>query len=116
MKIGGMQPYFLPYIGYWQHMNSVDKFIVDGDLQFIKASWINRNRILLNVKDFFITIPLKSCSHRSDIRERFISDQYFDKDVCKFLRTISVAYGKAPYFNEAMPIIEKCFLFQEKNL
>ncbi|RXA21935.1 hypothetical protein EQO05_01575 [Methanosarcina sp. MSH10X1] len=120
MKIGGMQPYFLPYIGYWQLINSVDKFIVDDNLQFMKAGWINRNRILLNAKDFFITIPLKggSNSHQYTlrIRERFISNQYFDKDVDKLLRTIRLAYGKAPYFKETMPIIEKCFLYDEKNL
>lgn len=120
MKVGGMQPYFLPYIGYWQLMNAVDKFIVDDDLQYMKAGWINRNRILLNGKDFFITLPLKDGSNSSSfslkIRERFISDRYFDKDADKFLRTIKAAYGKAPYFNEAMPIIEKCFLYEEKNL
>src|SRR5665647_658186 len=116
MKIGGMQPYFLPYIGYWQLMNAVDKFIVDDDLQFIKAGWINRNRILLNAEPFFITIPLKPGSHSSKIRERFISDQYFDKGADKLLKTINIAYLKAPYFNKAMPIIERCFLFKEKNL
>lgn len=120
MKIGGMQPYFLPYIGYWQLMNSVDKFLVDDDLQFMKAGWINRNRILLEGRALFITIPLKNGSNSSfyslKIRERFISDRYFDEDADKFLRKIRAAYLKAPYFNKAMPIIEKCFLFKEKNL
>jgi hypothetical protein len=120
MKIGGMQPYFLPYIGYWQLMNAVDKFLVDDNLQFMKAGWINRNRILLNGKAFFITIPLKdgsnSSSYSLNICERFVSDRYFDKDVDKFLRTIRAAYGKAPYFNKAMPIIERCFLCEDKNL
>jgi hypothetical protein len=116
MKVGGMQPYFLPYIGYWQLINSVDKFLVYDKMQFMKHGWINRNRILLNRKAFFITIPLKSDSYSLNISERLISNQYFDKDADKFLLTIKAAYGKAPYFNEAMPIIEKCFLCEEKSL
>jgi hypothetical protein len=116
MKVGGMQPYFLPYIGYWQLINSVDKFLVYDKMQFMKHGWINRNRILLNRKAFFITIPLKSDSYSLNISERLISNQYFDKDADKFLLTIKAAYGKAPYFNEAMPIIEKCFLYEEKSL
>ena len=116
MKIGIMQPYFLPYIGYWQLLNAVDKFVVYDNVQFVKKGWVNRNRILLNGKDFVIRIPLKSSSYYLDIRERFISDQYFDKDVDELIQTIRYAYRKAPYFNEVMSIIEKCILYKEKNL
>ena len=28
MKLGIMQPYFIPYIGYWQLMNAVDKYVI----------------------------------------------------------------------------------------
>ena len=116
MILGAMQPYFLPYIGYWQLINSVDKFIVYDQVQFMKPGWINRNRILIDKKAFFFTIPLKSDSYSLNISERLISNQYFDKDVDKLLQSIRLAYGKAPYFNEAMPVIEKCFLHEEKNL
>ncbi|AKB33080.1 hypothetical protein MSSIH_2390 [Methanosarcina siciliae HI350] len=116
MKIGIMQPYFLPYIGYWQLLNAVDKFVVYDNIQFMKAGWINRNRILLNAKDFFITIPLKHDSYSLNIRDRFISDQYFDKGADQLLRAIRDAYRKAPYFKETMPVIEKCFLYEEKNI
>lgn len=116
MKTGIMQPYFLPYIGYWQLLNAVDKFVVYDNIQFTNKSWIRRNRILENTKDSLFTIPLKSDSDYLDIRDRFISDQYFNKDSGKFIRKIKDAYRKAPYFDEAMPVIEKCFLYQEKNL
>jgi hypothetical protein len=48
MKLGIMQPYFLPYIGYWQLINAVDKYVIYDDVNFINKSWINRNNILLN--------------------------------------------------------------------
>jgi hypothetical protein len=116
MRLGIMQPYFLPYIGYWQLMNAVDKFVVYDNVQFIKKGWINRNRILLNAKEFSIKIPIKSDSYSLDINERSISDRYFDKDVHELVRTIRYSYRKAPYFNTVMPIMEKCFLFEEKKL
>lgn len=48
MKLGIMQPYFVPYIGYWQLMNAVDEYVIYDDVNFIKGGWINRNRILVN--------------------------------------------------------------------
>jgi len=48
MKLGIMQPYFLPYIGYWQLINAVDKYVIYDDVNFINRGWINRNNILLN--------------------------------------------------------------------
>ena len=52
MSIGIMQPYFLPYIGYWQLLNVVDKFVIFDDVQFKKRGWINRNYILINSEKF----------------------------------------------------------------
>ena len=65
-----MQPYFFPYIGYFQLINSVDKFIVYDNIQFTKKGWINRNRILLNGNDLLFSIPLKKDSDYLDINKR----------------------------------------------
>ena len=62
MKLAIMQPYFLPYIGYFQLMNVVDKFVVYDNVQYTKKGWINRNRYLANGKDNYFTIPLKKSS------------------------------------------------------
>ena len=61
MKLAIMQPYFFPYIGYFQLMNYVDEWVVFDDIQFIDKGWINRNRILHpdpNKSFQYITIPL----------------------------------------------------------
>lgn len=50
MKVGIMQPYFFPYLGYWQLLSAVDKYVVYDDVAYIKGGWINRNNILLNGK------------------------------------------------------------------
>ena len=58
MKLAIMQPYFMPYIGYFQLIKIVDKFIFYDDVTFIKQGWINRNRILINNQAKMFSIPL----------------------------------------------------------
>ena len=86
MSIAIMQPYFLPYIGYWQLLDVVDKFVIFDDVQFKKRGWINRNYILINSEKFLITIPIKK--HRRDAK---ICDINLAEDIrsrTKLLRSI----------------------------
>ncbi len=69
MKIAIMQPYFAPYIGYFQLINAVDKFVFMDDAKFIKGGWINRNFISLNGSPFRFSIPLKKLSSNKQIKE-----------------------------------------------
>jgi len=114
-KIAIMQPYFFPYIGYFQLMKAVDEFIIYDNIQFSKSSWINRNRILINGKDILITIPLQKDSDFLDIRERYLADNWVVVRV-KMLNKIREAYRKAPFFGQVFPLIQKCIEFDEKNL
>ncbi len=110
-----MQPYFFPYIGYFQLMNAVDEFVVYDNIEYTKKGWINRNRILVNGKDSYITLPLKKDSDYLDIRDRYLAESWFlEKD--KFLNRITAAYRKSKYFNSVFPLIERCVLFEDKNL
>lgn len=115
MKIAIMQPYFLPYIGYFQLINCVDEFIVYDNIEFTKKGWINRNRILLNGRDTYITLPLKRDSDYLDICERFLADTWV-RESKSMLNKIAETYRKAPNFRNVYPLIEKCILFNEYNL
>ena len=114
MKLAIMQPYFLPYIGYWQLLNAVDEFIVYDNIKYTKKGWINRNRILSNDKDVYITLSLKKDSDYLDIRDRFLMSD--DTNNKKELNRISQLYRKAPYFNEVFPIIENIMINCNLNL
>jgi len=110
-----MQPYFLPYIGYFQLMNAVDEFVVYDNIQYTKKGWINRNRILVDGRDAYITLPLKNDSDYLDVRDRSLAESWgVEKN--KMLNRIRAAYRKAPYFNSVFPMIEECILFEERNL
>ena len=83
MRLGIMQPYFLPYIGYFQLIKSVDKFVVYDNIQYIKNGWINRNRLLQNSKDQYFTLPIKNDSNFLDINDRYISKNFDKKNFPK---------------------------------
>ena len=57
-----MQPYFFPYIGYFQLINYVDKFVVYDNIEYTKKGWINRNKLILNNEEYLFTIPIKKDS------------------------------------------------------
>jgi WbqC-like protein family len=105
MKLAIMQPYIFPYIGYFQLIKAVDKFVLYDDVNFINKGWINRNRILSNGKDLLFTIPLKDASQNKLINE--IDVNWDDNWKNKFLKTIEQSYKKAPFYNETLVIINK---------
>lgn len=106
-----MQPYFLPYIGYWQLMKIVDKYVVYDDVNYIKGGWINRNNFLIGGEKRLITILLNGASPFKLINEIDIKD-----DFGKFLKTIQFNYSKAPYYREVMTLVESVCTCSEKNL
>jgi hypothetical protein len=108
-----MQPYFLPYIGYFQLIQSVDTFIVYDNIKYTKKGWINRNRFLQNGKDALFSVPLKNGSDSLDIRDRDIAE-HFRKD--KLLNQLKEAYRRAPCFTQTFPLIEKIVRYEDTNL
>jgi len=115
MKLAIMQPYFFPYVGYFQLMNATEEFVIYDNIKFSKNGWINRNRILVNGKDSYITVPLKNNSDHLDIRERRLAD-IWPIERKKMLNRIKESYRKAPQFDIVYPLIEKCIVFEESNL
>ena len=114
MKVGIMQPYFFPYIGYWQLINCVDKYVIYDDVNFIKSGWINRNRILINDNPRYINLPLVGSSPNKLINEISISD---NKNLLKkVLRSIEFSYKKAPYLRDSYELFESIILYDERNL
>jgi len=108
MKIGIMQPYFLPYIGYFQLINSVDKFVIYDDVQYIKRGWINKNKMLVNNNATNFILSIKNDSYDLNINERCFSDN-LEVEIKKLLKGIERAYKKAPYFNQVIPLIIKIY-------
>lgn len=112
MRLAIMQPYFMPYLPYWQMINAVDVFVVYDDVNYINRGWINRNFILLKQQPNLLTIPLRGASQFSHINQIKVSDDMPVK--LKLLRKIKAAYGKAPYFDIVYPILDSIILYKSK--
>jgi len=102
-----MQPYLFPYIGYYQLMHAVDRFVIADDVAFIKQGWINRNRLLVNGSAAYFTVPVRQ--HKADalIRDVEIDDGPGKRWRHTLLRTIENFYRRAPRFEHVYPMVER---------
>lgn len=115
MKTAIMQPYFMPYIGYFQLINAVDKFVIYDNIKYTKKGWINRNRILVNGKDQYISLPLKKDSDYLNINERELSDSWVNERR-KLLNKLKASYAKSPFYSSVNILLEDILNYSEKNL
>ena len=114
MKTGIMQPYFIPYIGYWQLMNAVDQYVIYDDVNFIKGGWINRNRILIGGQPKYFNISMLGASPNKKINEIGVNHDPKLRD--KDLRMLEGSYRKAPFYGKAMPLMEQILASDAENL
>lgn len=109
-----MQPYFFPYIGYWQLINAVDKFVIYDDVNYIKRGWINRNNILVNGHSKLINVRMSKVSQNKLINEIEVTHHLsYNEDL---LQTINRSYCKAPFFENVFPLVERVINQHENNL
>ena len=113
MKLAIMQPYFLPYVGYFQLMNAVDVFVIYDHIKYTKKGWINRNRFLLNGTDSMFSLPLKKGSDGLDVVLRELAAEF---DRTKLLSQFIGAYRRAPYFAQTFPLLERIVHHEDGNL
>src|SRR5262245_4173153 len=106
MKIAVMQPYLFPYIGYFQLIHAVDRFVIHDDVQYIKGGWINRNRFLQETRSEMFTWGVQKDSSTSLIVERSFSNRHAE-DGTYFLNRMRAAYRRAPFFPQTFPLLEK---------
>jgi hypothetical protein len=115
MKIGLMQPYLFPYLGYFQLIYACDKFAVHDDVQYIRQGWVNRNRILVHGKEYLFTLSVKHDNYSKNINERFYTDS-FDQEASKLLRNIEQSYSRSSYFKPTQDILRQLFATSERNV
>lgn len=116
MKLAIMQPYFMPYIGYFQLIKIVDKFIFYDDVTFIKQGWINRNQILINNQAKMFSVPLSNASSNILIKDVLISDGAYEKWKKSFLNSILFSYKKAKNYNQISRLIASILDEQPENI
>lgn len=110
-----MQPYFCPYLGYFQLINKVDQFVIYDNIEYSRRGWFSRNRIAINDRANLFSIPLKRDSDYLHVNDRFLSDSS-SKSIAKILRRIENSYRHADYYSEIFPVVKSVFNCQNTNL
>ena len=106
-SVAVMQPYFFPYLGYFQLLAHVDVFVVYDDTQYVKQRWINRNRILERGAAAYLTLPVAGGSHRQLICEKRLHEPR--RHQRKLLGRIRHAYYAAPHLERVSAFLEPLF-------
>lgn len=114
MKVAVMQPYFFPYIGYFQLMNSIDEFVVFDDVQYIDRGWVNRNRIRVNHSAKWLTMPVQKASRKSLINQRHYLAE--PETIGQIKARLEAYYSKTKHFPKIFPLIEDCLEYPDSNV
>jgi hypothetical protein len=109
-----MQPYFFPYVGYFQLAAAVDTFVFHDDVQFTKKGWINRNRILHTGRIQPINLPLLAAPSGTNINKREIFNP--EETKLRICRQIEGAYRHAPYFSNVFPFLKDVIVHPSTTL
>ena len=108
-----MQPYFLPYVGYFQLISSVDQFVIYDNIKYTKKGWINRNRFLQNDEAAIFTLSLENDSDSKSICQRSLATDF---NKTKILNQLADSYRKSRCFDQTFPLIQRIIQFPERNL
>lgn len=112
-RIALMQPYFLPYLGYFQLIAASDCFVVYDNVQFIKNGWIERNRYLLDGEAKWFGLPLAKGGHTQLIMERQVSSHF---DIAPLINKLAFAYRKAPHVERTLTWLDALLRLPAQNI
>jgi hypothetical protein len=115
MILGAMQPYFFPYLGYFDLINRTDRWIVFDTPQYMREGWVNRNRILHSQQGWqYIIVPLKK--HHRDTPINQVEAVEFPDWRRRIIHQFTHYRGRAPYYHQTIALLEDCFAGPETNL
>jgi len=117
VRVAIMQPYFFPYIGYFQLLKAADNWVSFDDTQFVNKGWINRNRILHpdTSKEWqYITLPLNKRGRFDKICDISIKSDEKWRD--QIIGKLTSYKRKAPFYTQTIDFVESCFETDETNL
>lgn len=109
-----MQPYFFPYIGYFQLIHAVDVFVIYDDVNFIKKGWINRNILKIKGEDNLFTFPIEKVSQNKKIKDLRLADD--EAWWTKFSKNLELNFSSAPFYQETIEFYKSIRDFPERNV
>ena len=115
-KLALMQPYFFPYIGYFQLIHEVDLFVFFDDVTFIRRGWINRNQILARGVPTYFTIPVRRAGTSKAINKTVVYQEHLPRWKRKFLRTLRESYSGSPNLRRVTDLVEEVLSYGDQHV
>jgi len=111
-----MQPTFNPWLGYFDLIDYVDKFIFLDTVQLTRRSWQVRNKLLINKQEYMFTLPVKKEVNRDNeiINKIQLLDR--EKNQIKLYNLLQQNYKKAKYYDEVNDFIKKIIFYETSYL
>ncbi|HYG05377.1 MAG TPA: WbqC family protein [Stenotrophomonas sp.] len=106
-----MQPYFFPYLGYYQLAAGVDRFVFLDDAAFITRGFIHRNQLVLDGQPYRFTLPVAQAS-----QNRSIAEHHFAGNLARFLAQLRHGYARAPYFQSVRQLVTTAWAQGQGNV
>ena len=114
MTLAIMQPYFFPYLGYFQLLVAAETFVFLDDVNYQKRGWINRNRIKCDGKECWLSVPVRKASQHRKISDTVISKHMNWRE--SLLLQLEYAYRDAPYRNEVLDLVARVLNFETEYI
>lgn len=115
MKLGIMQPYFFPYLGYFSLIKNIDFFVLLDVVQFIRHGWIDRNRILKPTEGWqYIRVGIDKFKRETLIKDIIINENSEWKDL--LFRQLLHYKKKAPFYFQTIDLLKECFSFSTNKI
>jgi hypothetical protein len=104
--VGIHQPAYLPWLGYFDRIRSVDLFIYLDTVQFQKGSFQNRNKVLTQAGPKWLTVPVETAGKLFDTQLKDLRIDHGQKWQAKHWSTLRMSYASASAFKQIAPVVE----------
>lgn len=107
MRLAAIQSNYIPWKGYFDLIDSVDRFVFLDEVQYTRRDWRNRNKIKVDGALQWLTIPVDvKGKYEQRIDETQIADQSWAD---RHFKTLVHAYRQAPHRDETIALLEPLY-------
>ena len=115
MILTAHQPVYLPWLGLFHKIALADKFVFFNQVQYLPKDWMNRNKIKSASGEILLTVPVLRKGHREKKNNEIEINNETNWQQ-KHLKTITMNYKKAPYYETYIQFFEEIYTKQWQYL
>ena len=116
MNVVILQPSYIAWRGYFDQIRRADLFVFYDDIQYDKHGWRNRNQIKTHQGKQWLTIPVHTKGVTQGVPIKDVRIDWTKPWAKSHLKSLTIAYSKAPHFKEHLPLLESIYQRRDEYL